>query len=410
MGDYDGALTCYEYLLSNYEPRAMVTLSYAHALKTVGRQEEAIAAYRRTITLKPSFGDAYWSLANLKTFRFEDDEIEAMRTEIDKDTITQEDHFHLCFALGRALEDRKQFDESFSYYHLGNDIKEKLERYDRGRNRSAAQRVTEVCTRDLFSSKANLGNSAPDPIFIVGLPRSGSTLLEQILASHSLVDGTKELVEILSIVRRLSGKKKKSDITRYPDILQELDGSQLKDLGQEYIDRTRIQRGKGAFFIDKMPNNFLHIGLIHLILPNAKIIDARRHAMAACFSGFTQLFASGQRFTYGLANIGSYYRDYVDVMDHWDFVLPGRVLLVQYEDVVADAETQIRKILEYCDLPFEEACLQFHRTERAVRTASSEQVRQPIYSGALEHWRNYEKHLDELKENLGPVLERYPID
>jgi predicted Zn-dependent protease len=410
MGDYDGALGCYEYLLSNYEPRAMVTLSYAHALKTVGRQEDAIAAYRRTITLKPSFGDAYWSLANLKTFRFEDDEIEAMRTEINRDTITQEDHFHLCFALGKALEDRKQFDESFSYYHLGNDIKEKLEGYDRGKNRSAAQRVIAVCTEDLLSSKANLGDPAPDPIFIVGLPRSGSTLLEQILASHSQVDGTKELVEILSIVRRLSGKKKKSDVSRYPDILQDLDASQLKDLGQEYIDRTRIQRGNGAFFIDKMPNNFLHIGLIHLILPNAKIIDARRHAMAACFSGFTQLFASGQRFTYGLSNIGSYYRDYVDVMDHWDLVLPGRVLPVQYEDVVADAETQIRRILDYCDLPFEEACLQFHRTERAVRTASSEQVRQPIYSGALEHWRNYERHLDELKESLGPVLERYPID
>jgi tetratricopeptide (TPR) repeat protein len=388
----------------------MVTLSYAHALKTVGRQEDAIAAYRRTITLKPSFGDAYWSLANLKTFRFEDDEIEAMRTEINRDTITQEDHFHLCFALGKALEDRKQFDESFSYYHLGNDIKEKLEGYDRGKNRSAAQRVIAVCTEDLLSSKANLGDPAPDPIFIVGLPRSGSTLLEQILASHSQVDGTKELVEILSIVRRLSGKKKKSDVSRYPDILQDLDASQLKDLGQEYIDRTRIQRGNGAFFIDKMPNNFLHIGLIHLILPNAKIIDARRHAMAACFSGFTQLFASGQRFTYGLSNIGSYYRDYVDVMDHWDLVLPGRVLPVQYEDVVADAEAQIRRILDYCDLPFEEACLQFHRTERAVRTASSEQVRQPIYSGALEHWRNYERHLDELKESLGPVLERYPID
>ena len=410
MGDYDGALTCYEYLLSNYTPRAKVTLSYAHSLKTVGKQEDAIAAYRQTITLKPSFGDAYWSLANLKTFRFEDDEIEAMRTEIDKDTVTQEDHFHLCFALGKALEDRKQFDESFSYYRLGNDIKEKLEKYDRDKNRSASQRVRAVCTEELFSRKANLGNQAPDPIFIVGLPRSGSTLLEQILASHSQVDGTKELVEILSIVRRLSAKKKVSDISRYPDVLKELDASQLKDLGQEYIDRTRIQRGDGAFFIDKMPNNFLHVGLIHMILPNSKIIDARRHPMATCFSGFTQLFASGQRFTYGLANIGSYYRDYVHVMDHWDLVLPGRVLLVQYEDVVADTEIQVRRILEYCDLPFEKACLEFHQTERAVRTASSEQVRQPIYSGALEHWRNYEKHLDELKNALGPVLDRYPPD
>ena len=251
---------------------------------------------------------------------------------------------------------------------------------------------------------------APPISAIVGLPRSGSTLLEQILASHSHVDGTKELVEILSIVRRLGGKKKKTDVSRYPELLAELSASQLNELGQEYIDRTRIQRGDAPFFIDEMPNNFLHIGLINLILPNAKIVDARRYPMAACFSGYTQLFASGQRFTYGLSNIGRYYRDYVDMMDHWDEVLPDKVLLVQYEDVVADTEAQVRRMLDYCELPFEESCLQFHQTERPVRTASSEQVRQPIYSGALEHWRNYEKHLDELKKCLGPVLDRYPID
>ena len=409
MGDFERALSCYEYLLSNYPPREKITLSYAHALKTVGQQKKAIAAYRQTIELKPSFGDAYWSLANLKTFRFKDADIEAMRVEIDKSTCTLEDHFHLCFALGKALGDRQQYEESFLYYQRGNNIKKKHERYDAEKNESATRKIKMVCSSDLFLAAKGQGCEAPDPIFIVGLPRSGSTLLEQILASHSQVDGTKELIEILSIVRRLGAKKKKTDLSRYPELLADLNASQLDELGQEYIDRTRIQRGEAPFFIDKMPNNFLHVGFISLVLPNAKIIDARRHPMATCFSGYTQLFASGQRFTYGLSNIGRYYRDYVEVMDHWDEVLPGKVLRVQYEDVVSDTEAQVRRMLDYCELPFEENCLQFHQTERAVRTASSEQVRQPIYSAGLEHWRNYEPHLDKLKDSLAGVLERYPI-
>ena len=409
MGDFERALSVYEYLLSNYPPREKITLSYAHALKTVGQQKKAIAAYRQTIELKPSFGDAYWSLANLKTFRFKDADIEAMRVEIDKSTCTLEDHFHLCFALGKALGDRQQYEESFLYYQRGNNIKKKHERYDAEKNESATRKIKMVCSSDLFSAAKGQGCKASDPIFIVGLPRSGSTLLEQILASHSQVDGTKELIEILSIVRRLGAKKKKTDLSRYPELLADLNASQLDELGQEYIDRTRIQRGEAPFFIDKMPNNFLHVGFISLVLPNAKIIDARRHPMATCFSGYTQLFASGQRFTYGLSNIGRYYRDYVEVMDHWDEVLPGKVLRVQYEDVVSDTEAQVRRMLDYCELPFEENCLQFHQTERAVRTASSEQVRQPIYSAGLEHWRNYEPHLDKLKDSLAAVLERYPI-
>ncbi|MCH9006123.1 MAG: sulfotransferase, partial [Proteobacteria bacterium] len=336
-------------------------------------------------------------------------DIEAMRVEIDKSTCTLEDHFHLCFALGKALGDRQQYEESFLYYQRGNNIKKKHERYDAEKNESATRKIKMVCSSDLFSAAKGQGCKAPDPIFIVGLPRSGSTLLEQILASHSQVDGTKELIEILSIVRRLGAKKKKTDLSRYPELLADLNASQLDELGQEYIDRTRIQRGEAPFFIDKMPNNFLHVGFISLVLPNAKIIDARRHPMATCFSGYTQLFASGQRFTYGLSNIGRYYRDYVEVMDHWDEVLPGKVLRVQYEDVVSDTEAQVRRMLDYCELPFEENCLQFHQTERAVRTASSEQVRQPIYSAGLEHWRNYEPHLDKLKDSLAAVLERYPI-
>jgi len=410
MGDFERALPCYEYLLSNFPPRAKVTMVYGHVLKTIGQQQEAIEAYRQSISLEPSFGDAWWSLANLKTFRFDDDDIETMRVEIGKSTCTREDFLNLCFALGKALEDNKQYDESFHYYQLANNIKIKASGYEADDTEQSVQRLKAVCDRELFAAAEGQGDQSPDPIFIVGLPRSGSTLLEQILASHSQVDGTKELAFILAIVRRLGGKKKKSEVSRYPEILTELSSSQLHELGQEYIDRSRIQRGTAPFFIDKMPNNSLHVGLIHLILPNAKIIDARRYPMAACFSCYTQHFARGQSFTYGLSNIGRYYRDYVELMDHWDRVLPGKVLRVQYEDVVADTEAQVRRMLDHCGLPFEAECLQFHQTERPVRTASSEQVRQPIYSGALEHWRNYDTHLDELKQSLGPVLDRYPLN
>ena len=396
MGDFARALPCYEYLLTHFPAQPKIALSYGHALKTVGQQEQAIQAYRQAVSLRPSFGDGYWSLANLKTFRFEDSELEAMRAEIDNPAGSREDRFHLCFALGKALDDRKEYDQAFNYYRLGNQTKEKLEGYNADTTESIVQEIKSVCDIDLFRASAGKGCRARDPIFIVGLPRSGSTLLEQILASHSQVDGTKELVYILSFVRQLGGRRKKSEASRYPGILLELDAGQVRELGEEYLEQARVQRGAAPFFVDKMPNNFFHIGLINLILPNAKIIDARRHPMAACFSGYTQLFARGQPFTYSLPDISRYYRDYVDVMDHWDEVLPGKVLRVLYEDVVADTEAQVRRMLDYCELPFEESCLQFHQTERPVRTASSEQVRQPIYSGALEHWRNYETHLDEL--------------
>jgi hypothetical protein len=264
--------------------------------------------------------------------------------------------------------------------------------------------------REFFAARRGWGCPAPDPIFIVGLPRAGSTLLEQILASHSQVEGTAELPDIIAISRKLGQKSRKNPASFYPEILADLSEDSVRELGEGYIESTRIQRQGTPFFIDKMPNNFQHIGLIHLILPKAKIVDARRHPMGGCFSCFKQLFVRGQTFTYDLTDLGRYYRDYVSLMDHWDTVLPGTVLRVQYEDMVADNESQIRRLLDHCGLEFEEQCLRFHETERAVRTPSSEQVRKPIYKEGLEQWRHYERHLAPLKRALGSVLDRYPID
>jgi len=410
MGAFEQVIPLYEDMLKTFPGRPMITLVYGHALRTVGEQEKAIAAYRQTIKLRAGFGDAWWSLANLKTFEFTNQDIETMRAEIDKPDCRREDHFHLCFALGKALEINHQYDESFHYYKLGNETKARLEAHNPENNHKTVQRLKKVFTEEFVAQHKGCGVTDADPIFIVGLPRCGSTLLEQIIASHSLVDGTKELVYMPAMVRNLGGKIKKGGVSKYPGVLADLGESDFLEMGREYLGRSREQRGEAPFFIDKMPNNFMHISLIHLTLPNAKIIDARRHPMAACFSGFTQLFARGQAFTYGLKNIGWYYRDYIELMDHWDRVLPGKVLRVQYEDVVADTENQVRRILDHCELDFEGNCLQFHQTERAVRTASSEQVRQPIYKAALEHWRNYEPHLDDLKSALGLVLERYPLD
>ena len=319
------------------------------------------------------------------------------------------DRVHLSFALGKAYEDKDDFATSFRYYEQGNRLKKSQTTYkaEQMSEDLAAQR--EVCTSELFERRSGCGHEAPDPIFIVGLPRAGSTLLEQILSSHSQVDGTLELPNILSLSQRLRRRARQEGTTEYPGILNELPDEELDAFGREFIDDTRIHRQGAPYFIDKMPNNFRHIGLIHLILPNAKIIDARRHPMACCFSGFKQLFAEGQEFTYDLTDAGLYYRDYVELMDHWDAVLPGKVLRVQYEDVVSDTPGQVRRILGYCGLPYEDACVNFYATKRSVRTPSSEQVRQPIYTSGLEQWRNFEPWLEPLKAALGDVLQRYPI-
>jgi len=409
-GDHRAALELLERILEHYPAQASAWMNYGHTLKTVGRLDEAIRAYHKAIELRPAIGEAYWSLANLKVYRFSDAEIAAMRAEFRPETGDPDDQSHLAFALGKALEDRGEYDESFEYYRQGNAIRGRHHRFNPKKNVFDTARQIKLFDEQFFRSRDGVGCPAPDPIFIVGLPRAGSTLLEQILASHSLVEGTSELPDIIALSRKLGGDRRRNPASAYPEILATLSPEQFRELGESYLRTSRVQRsGKVPFFIDKMPNNFQHIGLIHLILPNAKIIDARRHPMAGCFSCFKQLFAHGQTWTYDLAYLGYYYRDYLRLMDHWDAVLPGRVHRVQYEEMVADSERTIRALLEYCGLPFEPQVLRFYEQDRPVRTPSSEQVRRPIYKEGLEQWRHYERHLEPLKRALGPVLERYPI-
>jgi tetratricopeptide (TPR) repeat protein len=403
FGDYDKALPLYREILDETPDRPELHLSIAHALKTVGRTREAIDSYRAAAAARPRFGDAYWSLANLKTYRFTEAEIARMRADEAAARIGLEDRYHLCFALGKALEDRAEYAESFEYYARGNALKKSECRYRPEPLERNARLQAEVCTRDFFSARQGVGCDSPAPIFIVGLPRSGSTLLEQILASHSKVEGTMELADILRMVQDLQGRETKDSIPRYPGILAELKPDEFKRLGEKYLADTRVYRTGKPFFIDKMPNNFRHLGLIHLILPNAKIIDARRDPLACCFSNYKQLFASGQQFTYSVEDITRYYRMYVDLMAHWDQALPGKVLRIHHENVVEDLEANVRRILEFCNLDFEPACVDFHKTERRVHTASSEQVRQPINREGIDRWRNFEPWLGPLKNALGSL-------
>jgi len=409
MGQHAEALAIYERVLKDYPNQARAQMNYGHALKTVGRLAESIAAYRKCVELSPGIGEAYWSLANLKTFRFSDADIAQMRAQVTTSGGDHDDQAHIAFALGKALEDREEYEESFRFYKRGNAIRSINHRHNAKINVFNTARQIKVLDAAFFEARSGVGCPAPDPIFIVGMPRAGSTLLEQILASHSQIQGTAELTDVITISRRLAEKSRKNPAGKYPEVLAELPPERFRELGESYLETTRIQRSDTPFFIDKMPNNFQHIGLIHLILPNAKIIDARRHPMACCFSNFKQLFARGQTFTYNLEDMGRYYRDYFILMDHWDRVLPGRVYRVHYEEMVADTENQIRALLDYCRLPFEAQCLRFYETERAIRTPSSEQVRQPIYTQGLEQWRNFEPYLGPLKEALGPVLDRYPL-
>ena len=399
-GDFDGALTLLDQVLAKLPDDPATLTSRGHALKTWGRHDDAIASYRKACETRPEQGDAWYALANLKTYRFNQDEIARM-IELEADPqIGHNDRFHFCFALGKALEDAGEIATSFAYYDKGNALKRAQSRYTADGMEAEFAAQKEACTPQLFAEKAGMGHDAPDPIFILGLPRAGSTLIEQILASHSQVDGTLELPDILSLSQRLRGRQRAEGGGAYPANLGDLSAAQLAQLGRDYIESTRIHRAGATFFTDKMPNNFRHIGLIKLILPNAKIIDARRNPMDCCFSGFKQLFAEGQEFTYGLEEIGRYYVAYVDLMDHWERVLPGEILRVQHEDILDDLEGQVRRLLNFCQLPFEDSCLDFHSTRRSVRTASSEQVREPINRKGLDAWRKYEDYLRPLKATL----------
>ncbi|TNE38591.1 MAG: tetratricopeptide repeat protein [Alphaproteobacteria bacterium] len=406
-GDYEAAFPLFDAILAKRPNDPQTLVSRGHALKTVGRQDEAIRSYQTACEVAPELGEAWHALANLKTYEFMQLEIDRMERLKASGTLTPKDEIAIDFALGKAYEDRGDFDRSFMSYSAGNDLKRQQSNYrsDKMAEEFARQKV--ACTPGLFEKQAGHGCQARDPIFIVGLPRAGSTLLEQILASHSQVDGTLELPNILSLAHKLRGRERASGKHLYPESLHDLRAEELLAFGQAYIEETQIHRQGAPRFTDKMPNNFRHIGLIHLILPNAKIIDARREPMACCFSGFKQLFAEGQEFTYGLKEVGSYYREYIELMRHFDDVLPGKILRVIHEDVVADLEGQVRRLLEFCDLPFEQTCLDFHKTDRSVRTASSEQVRQPVSSTGLEQWKNFEKYLDPLRAALGPAQSEY---
>jgi tetratricopeptide (TPR) repeat protein len=403
-GDYASALTLLDQVLQQVPGDPTTLTTRGHALKTAGDTTAAIEAYRAAIDGHPGYGEAYYSLANLKTYRFDDQDLQAMQRQLGAAGADPGHRTYLHFAVAKALEDRGAYAQSFESYRQGNAIKRAQSRYDADQMRDEFRATAAVCTAELFDRMRGSGNPAPDPIFIVGLPRAGSTLLEQVLASHSQVDGTLELPNVLSLSQRLRRRS-----AGYPDGLAQLDLETLQGYGAQYLAETRIHRQGAPYFVDKMPNNFRHIGLIRLMLPNAKIIDARREPMACCFSGYKQLFAEGQDFSYDLTDVGRYYRDYVALMDHWDRVLPGFVLRMQHEDVVDDLETQVRRLLDFCGLPFEDACLRYYETQRSVRTPSSEQVRQPIFTDGLDQWRHFEPWLEPLVQALGdaaPALRR----
>jgi len=407
LGRHEAAVKVYRELIAQSPESSELRVALGNSLKGVGRQKEAIESYQSAAALKPSFGDAYWSLANLKTYRFSEDEIVQMRSQACSHGINPVDHYHLCFALGKAYEEKNEYAQSWGFYERGNALRHAESRYRPEIVEINTRKQIEICTAEFFASRAGAGAPNPDPIFIVGPPRSGSTLIEQILASHSQVDGTQELPDIPRAVRKLEGPRPVHDNPRYPAVLADVTLEDFRLFGERYIRDTRPYRGNKPFFIDKMPNNFRHVGLIQLILPNAKIIDVRREPMACCFSNLKQLFASGQEFTYSIEGIARYYRTYLELMQHWDTVLPGRVLRVSYEDIVEDLQGNVRRILKFCGLEVEPSCIEFYKTERGICTASSEQVRQPIFREGLQQWRNYEPWLVPLKDALGDALLRY---
>lgn len=408
VGGYEEAIALYEEVLKHY-PQPKIWMSYGHVLKTVGRQADAIGAYRQALTITPGLGEVWWSLANLKTVTFGHEDILAMEGALARSDISEDDRFHLHFALGKALEDARDHAASFTHYAAGNALRKAQLDYDPEDIAGHVRRSAAVFTADAFAARQGWGCAAPDPIFVLGMPRAGSTLIEQILSSHPLIEGTMELPDVAQMARELGKRRKMTEESAYPETLLDLDGARLRALGEEYLERTRVQRKTGRpLFIDKMPNNWSHVGLIHLMLPNAKIIDARRHPLGCCFSNFKQHFARGQAFSYSLKDAGRYYRDYVGHMAAFDAALPGRVHRVIYEHMIEDTETEVRRLLDYVGVDFDPACLRFFENDRAVRTASSEQVRRPINREGMEQWQAYEPWLGPLKSALGAVLDTYP--
>ena len=410
IGEYKRSSEFYQSLLEEYPDNAKVWLSYAHVLKTEGKREQCEAAYRKAIERDAGFGEAYWSLANLKTFRFTPDDIKNMNSQLARDSLELSSRVQFHFALGKSAEDEGDHALSFKHYDSGNRLHGSDLNYQSQQNTARGERIKSRFTADFFRDREGMGCTESGPIFIVGMPRAGSTLLEQILASHSMVEGTTELPDIITLAKELRSRAAEDEAGVYDGVLARMSPTELEELGRQYLERTRIHRKTDKpFFIDKMPNNFLHIGLIQVSLPNARIIDARRHPLACCFSNFKQYFARGQSFSYSLEDVGYFYRDYVDLMDHYDAVLPDRIHRVIYERLVNDTEGEVRSVLEYCGLPFEEGCLRFFENKRPVRTASSEQVRQPIYQSGVEQWRHYDAFLAPLRDALGIALEDYPV-
>jgi len=408
IGNFEHACAQYRKGLELRPNHPGCLIGLGNALKTLGQQEDAIQAYRDAVIASPDFGEAAWSLANLKTFRFEDAELRQMEARLENPELPDEPRANFCFALGKAYEDREDYTHAFGYYEQGNSIRRMHESYDPVLTEVVNERIREVFSRQFIESKAGLGHDSNEPILIVGLPRSGSTLLEQILASHSMVEGTQELPELNRVVRSIN--QGRGDKLVYPEAVGALADEEFRRLGQAYLDRTQRYRLGAPRFTDKMPNNFPSIGFLHVILPNARVINARRHPLDSCLGCYKQLFAKGQPFTYDLVEIGEYYLQYQRMMEHWQAVLPGKVLDIDYEDMVREQEVQTRRLLEHCELPWEDQCLQFYQTQRAVNTASSEQVRQPIYSSSVHLWRRYEAQLEPLIEVLEPLLQKLPIE
>ncbi len=409
MGRYEEAFAIYEGLLARFPEKPMLWLSLGHIARTLGRLDDSVAAYRRVIALTPDAGAAWWSLANLQTVRFDEDDIGAMSAALEQADNSDDERIRLHFALGKAFEEREKWERSFEHYDLGNRLRRNQVRYDAGETSALVERSKALFTPSFVAAREGWGCAAPDPIFVIGMQRSGSTLIEQILASHSQIEGTAELPDVPAFARRFGARSFGEPGAAYPATLADLDEEELRALGEEYLESTRSHRDTDRpFFIDKLPNNWAHVGFIHLMLPRAKIIDVRRHPLDCCFSNYKQLYAMEQRFTYGLGELGRYYRDYVEMLRHFDEVLPGRIHRVIYERLVDDADGEIRRMLDYLGLPFEPSCLRFHENERAVRTASSEQVRRPINKMGVGRWKPYERWLTPLKEVLGPVLTDYP--